>query len=62
MTTVTAPRAVADIKDDIRRYTERLSINCVRASAHWYNETLAKLDAAKAELADRRTRTAAGAR
>lgn len=50
MTTATAPRTVDQIRDDIRRYTERLHINCVRASTHWYNETLAKRDAAYAEL------------
>lgn len=51
MTTLTAPRTVAQIGDDIRRYTERLNINCVMASTHWYNETIAKRDAAYAELA-----------
>lgn len=51
MPTTTAPRTIAQIRDDIRRYGERLHINCVRASTHWYNETLAKRDAANAELA-----------
>lgn len=59
MTTTTAPRTIAEIRDDIRRYTERLDINCVKASTHWYNETLAKRDAAYAELAAARK---AGAR
>jgi hypothetical protein len=55
MTTTITPRPVAEVQDDIRRYTERLSINCVQASTHWYNETEAKLNAAKAELAASKT-------
>lgn len=50
MTTTITPRSVPEVEDDIRRYTERLTINCVMASTHWYNETVAKLDAARAEL------------
>ncbi|MFC1420803.1 hypothetical protein [Streptacidiphilus cavernicola] len=61
MSTITAPRPVAAIKDDIRRYGERLRLDTVRASSHWYEETKAKLHAAEAELASaaRRDRVAA---
>jgi hypothetical protein len=58
VSTLTAPRTVDQIRDDIRRYTERLNVNCVMASTHWYNETIAKRDAAYTELATLR----AGAR
>jgi hypothetical protein len=50
MTTTITPRPVAEVLDDIRRYGERLTVNCVIASSHWYNETTDKLNAAKAEL------------
>lgn len=55
MTTTITPRPVAEVLDDIRRYTERLSINCVQASTHWYNETEAKLRAAETELVAAKT-------
>lgn len=54
MTTTIVRRPLAEIRDDIRRYSERLDVNCVRASAHWYAETQGKLTAAQAEL-DART-------
>ena len=50
MSTTITPRPVADIEDDIRRYSERLHIHTVLASSHWANETHAKLNAAQAEL------------
>jgi len=55
MTTTITPRPVAEVLDDIRRYSERLTINCVIASSHWYNETTDKLNAAKAELVASKT-------
>jgi hypothetical protein len=51
MTTIVAHRPIAEIKDDIRRYTARLGVNAVLASTRWYAETQDKLTAAKAELA-----------
>ena len=50
-TTTITPRPVAEIEDDIRRYSERLHIHTVLASSHWANETHEKLNAAQAELA-----------
>lgn len=50
MTTTITPRSIPEVEDDIRRYTERLSINCVKANMHWVAETKAKIAAARAEL------------
>jgi hypothetical protein len=49
MTTI-APRPILAALDDVRRYSERLTVNAVKASSHWYAETQAKLTAAQAEL------------
>lgn len=58
MTTTITPRSVPEVEDDVRRYSEWLTLDCVRSLGHWYAETEAKLDAAKAELvaAKRRAR------
>lgn len=61
MTTTIRPRPVAEVEDDVRRYRERLTINCVRASTHWFAETTEKLDAAEAELAAAKAKAAADA-
>lgn len=58
MSTTITPRSIPEVEDDIRRYSEWLHLDCVRSLGHWYAETEAKLDAAKAELvaAKRRAR------
>lgn len=50
MSTTITPRSIPEVEDDIRRYSEWLTLDCVRSLGHWYAETEAKLDAAKAEL------------
>lgn len=43
-------RSLADIDADIKRYTERLSIPSVLASAHWIRQTQRRIE----ELQDER--------
>lgn len=61
MTTTITPRSIPEVEDDIRRYSEWLTLDCARSLGHWYAETEAKLDAARAELvaAKRRARVKA---
>jgi hypothetical protein len=47
-------RTAADAQRDIKRYRAQLKVPAVLASKHWTEDVLAKLDAAKAELADLR--------
>jgi hypothetical protein len=44
-------RTVADIEDDIRRYTDQLQSKPVIGNLRWFSDVTAKLTAAQTELA-----------